>query len=81
VSILRTDGPNGALCACGQPATQRWSMSSMEFARGYYSWRCERCCLVDQLAHARERAKEIPIMEARLAELGATPNGGAANDR
>ena len=31
---------------------------------------CERCIAEVQVAHARERARQLPALEARLADLG-----------
>ncbi len=66
-------GEETVLCAkCGtRPGTMKWATDATAFARGWSTMRCERCCLVEQIAHARERAGELAKMEARLAEIDA----------
>ncbi len=65
--------PIGTVCtSCNlRYATMIWSEGTMAYVHGAYAYRCELCCLKEQLAHAIERAKDIPIMEARIKELEA----------
>lgn len=59
------------VCDCGRRATIQWG-DTLAVTHGGGRWRCELCCLRDQLAHAEERAALIPEMRARIAELEAT---------
>lgn len=52
--------------------TTWWSEGVMAYVHGAKAPVCEICALRMQLDHARERAAEIPVMEARLATLEAT---------
>ena len=61
-------------------ATVKWvgEGGTIAFVHGCYENWCEVCALEAQLAHAKERAAEIPEMERQLAELKAqVPNAGA----
>jgi hypothetical protein len=68
------DPPIGIVCRrCKQRmATLWWSDwgTAMALAHGDYEARCERCCVEEQLRHAKELAESIPKLEARLKELG-----------
>lgn len=61
------------LCAnCkSRPATMNWSESGsgLDFVHGNYTRWCDHCAVTRQLAFARERAADIPRLEARLANL------------
>lgn len=61
----------GPCVTCGQPATTDWVGEGgiMGWAHGMSVPRCERCCLVDQVAHAREVAVRLPELEAKLREI------------
>lgn len=43
--------------------------SVLDLVHGFGAWWCELCIVTAQLKYARERASEIPTLEARLAEL------------
>lgn len=65
----RSDAPpKGTRCAeCKErPGVIKWG-TDLEAIHGMYSWRCEVCALLAQVAHARERAAALPDLEARLA--------------
>lgn len=55
-------------CAtCGdRPGTELWG-SGLDLSRGTLVMRCQVCVYTDQLAHAQERAAEIPKLKRRLA--------------
>ncbi len=55
-------------CHC-RPATQVWTEGALAMVHGAYAYRCELCCLRDQLKHAQERAADIPTLEDRIKEL------------
>lgn len=62
----------GTMCkTCStRQATKWWTNDGIMAAiHGGAIPRCERCCIVDQLAHARKMAAKIPELEARLASL------------
>ena len=55
----------------------RWTEGdALALVRGTFSWRCEKCCLVAQIAHAEERAAALPALRKRLKEIEEceTPN-------
>ncbi len=65
--------PTGRCVKCNTREAALWfSTDVMSGARGYASPYCEICSLYEQIAHAKERAAELPKLEARLAELLAT---------
>jgi hypothetical protein len=61
--------PRGICQKCGErPATETWAAGGVMAAiHGGYQYWCKRCCLVEQLAHARKMAAQIPELEAALA--------------
>lgn len=72
-------GPNeshrpqdAGLCRnCRQrPGVKTWlgTGSAMDYIHGGGAWWCERCCLIAQLAYARDAAARIPDLERQLAE-------------
>lgn len=64
-------GPPTCNCAkcTTRKATTWFSVDGTSASRGYSSPYCEVCVLKEQIAHARERAEELPKLEHRLAEL------------
>lgn len=57
---------------CGQrEATIKWvgDGGSLGFVHGHWVPWCERCMVEAQLRYARERAADIPDLEARLETL------------
>ena len=71
------------LCVfCGERTGDvRWSNSDGDAARGHVSFVCELCAVTKQLAHARERAKDIPALEKRLREISPNVTGRSGDDR
>jgi len=65
--------PENKTCASCQerPATLWWvgDGGTLAITHGMKVPWCERCCVSAQLKHARERAAEIPALEAKLKEL------------
>lgn len=61
------------ICAnCGKrPGTIRWG-DTLSLTHGFMVMWCDVCAYTTQLDHARERAKEIPELERKLAEALAT---------
>ncbi len=58
-----------------RPGTNNWvgDGGMLAFTHGWTQKWCDVCCLEAQLAHAYERAAEIPGMLAKLADLRAAP--------
>ena len=69
----RVAGPLTGTCErCGtRPASQWWvgEGGALAFVHGQYATWCERCCVEEQLRHARDAATHIEELEARLQEL------------
>lgn len=69
-SMSMMDGPpkDRTCTKCqARPATAWWTPEGIIAAvHGYYEARCERCCLEEQLEHARKMAASIPDLEAKL---------------
>jgi RNA polymerase subunit RPABC4/transcription elongation factor Spt4 len=63
--------PSGQKCGrCGEnDATVHWG-DVLALTHGAGEWWCERCAVEEQVKHARERAAQLPKLEARLAQLG-----------
>jgi len=58
-----------------RPATQWWSTEGLVAAiHGFVEARCEICCVVGVLEHARQQAAMIPELEAKLVELQSKEN-------
>lgn len=58
---------------CGEnEATVLWlgSSGALAYVHGGGEPWCERCCVEEQVIHARGRAAELEELEAKLAELG-----------
>lgn len=54
------------------PATHKWcgTGGALALTHGFYEMWCERCVTEVQLAHAKERAKEVIRLETELTKLG-----------
>jgi predicted lipoprotein len=61
---------SGPCANCGKREATTWWEDALAFTHGMSQPWCEVCALTEQLKYARERAAAIPVMEARLAELG-----------
>lgn len=68
--LLNRWKPSGVCNVCKvRPATEMWADGgTMAAIHGMYEFRCKACCLIEQLAHARKMAADIPRLERELAE-------------
>ena len=58
-----------------RPGTEIWAGEggSLAYVHGAYTYWCKSCVLTAQLAYARERAADIPRLEAALAAVSPNP--------
>lgn len=59
----------GKCFKCRGPATEMFGHGPLDFIHGCAQPICERCLLIIQIEHARERAAALPELERRLAAL------------
>jgi hypothetical protein len=69
--LLCTPAKVGDICnKCHRrPSTGIWADNDIAYAHGIYNVWCRQCMIDAQLAHARQQALAIPVLEAELEDL------------
>jgi hypothetical protein len=52
-----------------RPGTERWASDATSAIHGWVVLWCKRCCVEEQIIHARKCAAELPMLEKALAGL------------
>jgi hypothetical protein len=61
---------------CGKrKATVIWANDTLHYVHDSYEYRCDICCVEEQLEFAKEQVKRIPKLEEKLEELLSNDTG------